>query len=479
MKRLQILLAAAVAMLLLASCSAVKRCKSPELNLPQTIAAEQVDSTTIADIEWWSFYGDSILCQLIRRTLDNNKDMLAAAANVERMRQLYRIGKAGRLPNITAPVYANRETNEYHGKPFSGDPEIGVKASISWELDLWGNLRWAKRQSGAEYLASIEEWRAMRMILVAEVATAYFELVALDNELAIVRRTLETRREDVRQAQLRFNGGMTAETVYQQAKVQYATTAALIPDLERMIQIMENGISMLMGGYPGQEIPRRRLELDITMPEYLPVGLPSGLLQRRPDVRVSEQQLRAAMAAVGVAYADRFPRLNFTLTGGVEDGYFAHLFESPFSYMAGTIAAPIFGFGRKQAKYRSALAAYDQARLMYEQKVLSVFKETDDALVTYSSARESAARKKDLLDAASKYVELANIQYRGGHINYIDVLDAQRVYLDAQIKLSNAVRDEHLALVGLYKTLGGGWQIDEEIPLPESLVKEESAKKKK
>ena len=473
MKRLPIFLCAATALVLLASCSAVKHCKSPELNLPESISAEQIDSTTIADIEWWRFYGDSTLCQLIRRTLDNNKEMLAAAANVERMRQLYRIDKAGRLPNVTAPVYANRETNDYYGKDFSNDPEIGVKASVSWELDLWGNLRWAKRQGGAEYLASVEEWRAMRMTLVAEVATAYFELMALDNELAIVRRTLETRREDVHQARLRFNGGLTAETVYQQAQVEYATTAALIPDLERKIQVMENGISMLMGGYPGQEIPRRRLELDITMPDDLPVGLPSTLLQRRPDIRASEQELRAAMAGVGMAYADRFPRLNFTLTGGVEDGYFAHLFEAPFTYMAGSLSAPIFGFGRKQAKYRAALAAYDQARLKYEQKVLEVFKEADDALVTYRSVRESAARKVELRDATSKYVELANIQFRGGYIGYIDVLDAQRRYLDAQISLSNAVRDEHLALVALYKTLGGGWQFDEEIPQPETTKKKE------
>lgn len=319
----------------------------------------------------------------------------------------------------------------------------------------------------------------MRMTLVAEVATAYFELIALDNELAIVRRTLETRREDLNQARLRFEGGMTAETVYQQAQVEYATTAALIPELERKIQVMENAMSMLMGGYPGQEIPRRRLELDISMPDSLPVGLPSTLLKRRPDVRAAEQELRAATAAVGVAYADRFPRLNFALTGGVEDGYFAHLFEAPFTYMAAELTAPIFGFGRKQAKYRAALAAYDRSRLGYEQKVLEAFKEVDDAIVSYRSVRQTAALNVALRDATSKYVRLANIQYRGGYIGYIDVLDAQRRYLDAQINLSNAVRDEYLALVALYKALGGGWQLDEQIPLPESLVKEKRPAAKK
>lgn len=299
----------------------------------------------------------------------------------------------------------------------------------------------------------------MRMTLVAEVATAYFRLMALDNELAIVRQTLGTRRQDVRLAKLRFEGGLTAETVYQQAQVEYASTAALIPELERQIKVMENSISLLMAGYPGEKIPRSGLSLNTTMPEQLPVGIPSVLLQRRPDVRASEQQLRAAMASVGMAYADRFPRLTFTLTGGVENGVLPHIFESPFTYVLGSVAAPVLGFGRKQAKYRAALAAYDEARLKYEKKVLEVFKETDDAVVTYHNVRQSAERKENLRDAARKYVELANIQYRGGNINYIDVLDAQRRYFDAQIGLNNAVRDEHLALVRLYKALGGGWTL--------------------
>lgn len=456
MKRIPIYLAA-LAAAFLCGCSAVRHCKSPELNLPETLSPDQTDSTTVADVAWWRFYGDAALCDLIERTLAANKDMLAAAARVERMRQLYRIDKASRLPVFSASVYANRETNDYYEKPFSNDPEMGAKASVSWELDLWGNLRWAKRRGGAEYLASVEDWRAMRMTLVAEVATAYFELMALDNELAIVRRTLETRREDVHQAKLRFEGGLTAETVYQQAQVEYATTAARIPDLERRIRMMENSISLLAGGYPGGEVRRSGLALNITMPDSLPVGLPSGLLQRRPDVRSSEQQLRAAMAEAGMAYADRFPRLIFTLTGGVENSELTGFFRSPFSYVAGAIAAPVFGFGRRQAKYRAALAAYDEARLAYEKKVLEVFKETDDAIVTYRNVRRTAELNVTLRDAASKYVKLANIQYRGGNINYIDVLDAQRRYLDAQIGLSNAVRDEHLALVQLYKALGGGW----------------------
>lgn len=459
MKRVAIFVILAALTVGFSSCSAVRHCQAPEVEMPGQIASGYTDSLTIADLSWWQFYGDSTLRRVIELTLENNKDMLAAAARVEQMRQLYRISKAGRLPNFTANVLADNETNDYADESSVRDPEFGAKLSVSWELDLWGNLRWAKRKGGAEYLSSVEDWRAMRMTLVAEVATAYFQLMALDNELSIVRRTLRTRSEGVQQAQLRFEGGLTSETVYQQAKVEYASTATLIPDLESRIEIMENSIALLMGKSPDWEVLRGQMNIEAEFPDSLPVGLPSGLLQRRPDVRASEQQLRSAMASAGMAYADRFPRLTFNLVGGWENDELQGFFRSPFSYVAGAIAAPVFGFGRKQAKYRATLAAYDVARLGYEKKVLEVFKEANDAVVTYRNVRKTAALKVALRDAARKYVELANLQYRSGSINYIDVLDAQRRYFDAQIGLSNAVRDEHLALVQLYKALGGGWGV--------------------
>lgn len=459
MKHISILLSLAAA-LVTGGCSVTRHCKAPELNLPAAVAAGQTDSLTVADVAWWEFYGDSTLRRIIERTLAGNKDILAAAARVEEMRQLYRVSKAERLPAVGATAYAEYETNDYAGERAARDPEFGAKASLSWELDLWGNLRWAKRRGGAEYLASVEQWRAMRMTLVAEVAAAYFRLVALDNELAIVRRTLTTRSEGVHQARLRFEGGLTSETVYQQAQVEYAATAALIPGLEREIEITENSIALLMGSYPDLRIVRSGMDIEAAMPDSLPVGLPSGLLQRRPDVRAAEQRLRAAMASAGMAYADRFPRLTFALTGGWENDALKGFFSSPFSYAAGTLASPLFAFGRKRAKYRAALAAYEQARLEYERKVLEVFKEADDAVVTYRNVRRTAQLKVELRDAARKYVELANLQYRGGSINYLDVLDAQRRYFDAQIGVSNAVRDEHLALVELYKALGGGWAVE-------------------
>lgn len=454
------MIAIAAAALLLGGCSIQKRCQAPDLNLPETIVEGATDSLTMADLDWWEVYADSTLCDLIRRTLDRNKDMLTAEANVRRMAELYRVDKAAMLPTVSGQVFADRETNDYYGEKSSVDPEFSVKATIGWEADLWGNLRWAKRKALAEYLSSVEGARAMRMTLIAQVAKAYFELVALDQELDIVRRTVAAREESLAQAELRFEGGVTSEIPYQQAKVELARSAAMIPDLEREITQKENEISVLAGGYPSNV--ERADSLDAAMPENSGVGLPSTLLQRRPDIRQADEKLRSAMADVGVAYADRFPRLRFTVTGGVENDALKGLIESPFTYLSGQLAGPIFSFGAKRAKYRAALAAYDGARLGYEQKVLTAFREVNDAIVAYRSASRSADLKRNLREASRKYVELTQLQYISGDIRYIDFLDAERSFFAAQVEVNQAVLEQYLALVELYKALGGGWQSEEE-----------------
>lgn len=461
MKTIRILSAivlAASALVSFSSCSGVKNCTAPQLDLPQALAGNSVDSLTAADIEWWKFYSDSALATIIRETLDHNRDFLAAAARIEELRQLYGVSKADFLPTIGGNTYADRETNDYHNEKFKGSNEMGLKATLSWEADLWGGLSWKKRRAGAQYQASVEEQRAMRVSLIAEAATAYYTLLALDNELAIVRRTLYTREENLKKAKLRFEGGLTPETVYQQAKVEYASTASLIPDLERRIKAQSNAITLLMGRYPGELITRSTLSLDDPVTRRMPVGLPSTLLQRRPDLRQAEASLRAALANVGVAYADRFPRLKIALTGGFENDELAGFFASPFSYIIGSVTGTILDFGRNKRRHRAAIAAYDQSRLAYEQKVLTAFHEVDNAVNAFRLVGQSASRRRELRDAAHQYAQLAYKQYNMGVINYIDVLDAQRRYFEAQVGLTNAVRDEYLSLVNLYKALGGGWQ---------------------
>ncbi len=444
----------------ISSCSGVKNLSKPELAMPATYSPESPnDSLTIADMAWWEFYADEPLRKIITKTLENNRDLLKAAARVEQMRKLYGIEKVNLTPEVTGLLSADHETNNYGGNGTKKDPEYDLKVSVGWEVNLWGALSWARKQSGAKYLASVEDMRAMRMTLVAEVAEAYFRLIALDNELDIVKQTLVTRKESLEQARLRFEGGLTSETVYQQAKVEYASTASLVPNLERQISVARNAITLLMGEYPAQELERSTLYLNETLPAKLPLGIPSTLLRRRPDIRSAEQSLAAALSGVGLSYADRFPNLRISLSGGLENDELSSFFKSPFSYAIGSITGSILDFGRKKKKYQASIAAYEQARYTYEQSVLQAFTDVNNAIVTYKRVYEAAALKAELRDAASKYVQLAHVQYKGGTLNYIDVLDAQRRYFDAQISLSNALRDEYLAVVALYKALGGGWDM--------------------
>ena len=455
MKEIKIFLSIFLVGVFFTGCSIQKRCQAPELNLPDEIIAGENDTLTIADMAWWELYSDTTLTNLINKTLNNNRNMRAAEAHIKQMEELYRVSKASLFPTINGLVSGNRETNAYYGEKTSIDPEFSLKASLSWEADLWGSLRWSKRKGAAEYLASVEAARAMQMTLIAETATAYFELVALDQELEIVLQTVQTREESVNQARLRFEGGLTSETAYQQAQVELANASALIPNLEQQIAMKENQIAVLSGEYPSK-VERGKFDFNISLPEEMPIGLPSTLLQRRPDVRQAEQQLRSAMASVGIAYADRFPRLTISLVGGLENDELKGFFESPFSYVAGNFVAPLITFGKKKAQYKAALAAYDEKRFAYEQKVLEVFREVNDAVITYQKKRRTSELQLNLFEAAQKYVDLAQLQYLNGVIRYIDVLDAHRNFFDAQIGLSNAIRADIRAMAILYKVWGGG-----------------------
>ena len=416
------------------------------------------DSLTLADLEWWELYTDTTLQSLIRQALEYNKDMLMAAERVRELEYRYRIQRADLWPSLSAQAYASNEYTNYGGDdPSPDDPEHGPKLSLSWEIDLWGHLRWASREKAAEYLASIEAQRALQMTLVSEVARTYFELLSLDNELEIVRRTLETRQEGVTQAKLRADGGLTSEIPHQQALVEYATTASLIPDLERQVAIKESELAFLTGSYP-QVIQRPHMALELSYRNELPTGIPSQLLERRPDLMESYQRLKAAEAAVGVAQAERFPTFVIDLTGGLESDSFLNILKSPFYYAAATFAGPVFEFGKRKSAFKAAISEYNQARLQYEKDVMQAFKEVYDALVTFNSAKENTDLKMDLREASRKYVSLASSQYINGVTNYLDVLDAQRSYFDAQVELSNAVSQEFLALIDLYKALGGGWE---------------------
>lgn len=434
-----------------------KYVKPDNSDMPATfVTQEQTDTFSIADLKWQEVYSDTILQSLIESTLANNKDLLAADARIRELAAQSRVAKADLLPTLTGNAYAQKEALNYGGDSYKNDPETGLKLTVGWEADLWGNLRWAKDRSVAQLLAGIEARRALQISLIAQVAQAYFELIALDHEYAIVNRTLRARKEGARIAKLRYEGGLTAETSYLQAQVEYARTATYIPVLERNISLKENQISLLTGRYPGH-IERAEFRADVQLPDALPVGLPSALVERRPDIRQAEQQLIAANAEVGMAYTNRFPRLTLTAQGGVESEEFADFLKSPMYYLSAGLLGPIFDMGRRQSAYRAKQAAYEQSSLQYQKTVLNAFTEVKNAIVTFKKVEEIYLRWRDLEQAAKATIDLAQLQYINGVISYINVLDAQRSYFDAQIGLSNAIRDKRLCLVQLYKSLGGGW----------------------
>ena len=439
------------------SCQLGKHYARPDLHLPALLDSTATDTTSIADFRWWELYTDTTLQKLIRETLEHNKDMLTAAARLKEMAAQRRIAYADMFPQVNGRLYTDKEAENYGGDNYKSTPEYTAKFIASWELDLWGNLRWAKDKSMAQFVQAVENRRALQMTLVAQVAQAYFELVALDNELAIVKQTLSAREESVRLARLRFNGGLTSEAVYQQAQVELARTATLVPDLERSIALKENDINFLAGRYP-EKVERSHHPQDIRLPETLPAGLPSSLLERRPDVRAAEEALIAANADVGIAYTNLFPRITLTAHYGLESEEFKDFLHSPYHFLSANLLTHLFAMGKNRAALKAKKAAYEQAVYQYEKAVLSAFKDARNAMVEFNKVQDIYDSRLKLEQAARKSTSLTRTQYMNGYISYLDWLDAQRTYLDAQIALSNAVRDKQIAMVQLYKALGGGWE---------------------
>lgn len=438
-------------------CQLGKHYTRPKLELPETLDSLSVDSSSIGDYPWEQLYTDTTLQGLIRKTLTYNKDMLIAAARIKELAAMKRIDFANLFPQIGAKVYAEKEGENYGGDNYKQSNEFDLKGIATWELDLWGKLRWAKDKSIADFVGSIENQSALKMSLIAQVAQSYFELVALDNELAIVKKTVNARQESLHLVRLRYEGGLIPEIPFRQAQVELARTATLVPDLERKITLKENEISFLTGEYP-HRIKRSVLPEEVMLPGSLPVGLPSSLLERRPDVRKAEQDLIAANAAVGIAFTSLFPSISLTASFGGESAELRDLLKSPHHLLSANLLQPIFAMGKNRAMLKAKKAAYEQATYAYEKTVLNAFKDAYNAISEFSKTKEIYETRLRLEQSSKIALDLAQLQYLNGYIGYIDLLDAQRGYLDAQIALNNAIRDKQLTVVNLYKALGGGWQ---------------------
>jgi len=442
---------------LFSSCKIGQKYRSPELKgMPATFDASDLPAGSTADMGWSTLYKDPVLQALIDRALVNNKDMLMATSRIKQMIAEKRIKFADMLPEIGLNASGKREYTNYGGHNDDYSNEFVGNLGIAWELDLWGNLRWKNDAGVAVYMQSVEAQKALQLTIISQVAQTYFELSALNHELRIVKQTLDSRKEGVRFAHLRYEGGLTSEIPYRQSVVELARTETLVPDLENQIKLKESDLAVLLGEYPSSVVfPYEGLQ-NLNVLDSLLVNLPSELLRNRPDVRIAEQKLIEYNAQVGVALTDMFPKLSLTGSLGGESDDLSNFLESPAWLISGALTAPIFNFGKNKAGYDAAKAAYEEQIYSYEQVVLNVFKEVNNALSSFYKTKEMRMSQEKLYESVQSYHNLARLQYVNGIVNYLDVLDAQRQFFDAEIALNNTQLQELTAIVNLYKALGGG-----------------------
>ena len=405
-------------------------------------------------------FQDLQLQGLIREALSQNYDVRIAATRVLQAQAVLGITRADQFPTITGGVSSsNQRFPATKITPAFETSPSEVNLSLFWELDFWGKFRRATEAARASLLAT--EWgqKAVMSSLVSNVASAYFQLLELDSEMEISRGALASRKESLRLVEVRAKGGVTSMLDVRQSEQLVYTAAAAIPDLERRIEQQENLISILLGKNPAP-VTRGKSLVENAIPPTVPAGLPSSLLGRRPDIQSSEQQLVAANARIGVAKAAYFPQITLTAIGGYQSPALTNLFTGPAGLwnFGGQLVQPIFTGGRIRSNVRLTEAQQQEAVLVYQQSIQQAFREVSDSLVAYRKNQEFRAQQELLTNSAQDATRLSDQRYRGGVTSYLEVLDSDTRYFDAQLGLAQARLNERLALVQLYNALGGGWQ---------------------
>jgi len=432
----------------------------PEYRGASPAQTGQSEAASFGTQKWWDAFPDEVLRELIRTTLEQNYDVRIAAARILEARAQLGITRADQLPSVTAGAAAvNERLPQTVTIPSIETSASQVSASFAWELDFWGKFRRATESARADLLA--QEWARRQVIrsLVSGVAGAYFQLRELDLELEISRETLASRQDSLRLTKILADGGATSMVDVRQAEQLVYGAAVAIPSLEQQIEQQENFISTLLGKYP-ESIARGRKLVDQPHALEVPAGLPSSLLQRRPDILQAEQQLISANAQIGVAKADYFPQISLTATGGYQSSALTSLFTGPAGFwtFGGNAVQPVFEGGRIRNRVRLASARTEEASLIYQRTVQQAFRDVSDALVGYRRSQEVRIQQEQLTHSAEEATTLSKMRYRGGATSYLEVLDSDTRYFSAQLGLARADLSELLSFVNLYSALGGGWE---------------------
>jgi multidrug efflux system outer membrane protein len=458
--------------LALAGCAVGPNYQRPALNAPTGFrgAANEGSSNSLADLPWWGVFQDPVLQDLIHTALTNNYDLRITLTRVDQARAIQDQARSQFLPQVGYGGEANRGKNEYLGLPVPNGGQTGNSflAGIGavWELDLWGRVRRMNEAAHANVMATQEGRRAVMVSLVSSVAAAYFELLELDDQLAIARRTRDSYERTLQLFSDQHAGGLASRLEVSRAELALRTVTATIPEIERQIGLKENEINTLLGRNPGP-VTRTSTLLAQDLPVEIPVGLPSSLLERRPDIRAAEQRVRVANAEIGVATADFFPRIGLTTFYGGTSTEFDNLLKSEANVWsaAATAAGPIFTGGRLTARRRQSKAAWEEAKLNYQQTALTAFREVSDALISRRRFEEGRVEQAQAVEAGRQAVELATARYREGKASYYEVLEAQQQLFPAENALSRIEAARRLVVVQLYKSLGGGWETEPSVKL--------------
>ncbi len=455
--------------LLLSSCKVGPQYQRPPVPTPQQYRADNrqdVAAASLGDLKWAEVFADDRLRELIAEALTGNYNLRAAAERIVAARAAVRSTRASQFPEVSAGgTVTEREQTRLGSFPLPPTARREVATGrgtldIGVPLDFWGRLARATEASRAELLS--QEWAqaAIRQNLVAEVASTYFELIELDREYSIADQTLGLRRQSLRLVEARNTRGVASGLEVSQAEVLVASAATRLPQLERQREQLENALALLLGKNPQPILRRSTLESQ-RIPPTIPAGLPSELLQRRPDVQQAEQQLRAATAKVGVAQASRFPSFSLTGSFGFESIALGDFLTDParLRQWGPAVTVPIFNAGRLKANVVAAEAQMRQASLSFELTFQAALRETSDSLIAYRRVREQRLQQESLIRSLEQANRLSKLRYEGGVDSYLQVLDSDRALFENQFTLAQLVRDELLAVVSLYRALGGGWQV--------------------
>jgi multidrug efflux system outer membrane protein len=419
----------------------------------------QAQAASYADLPWWQVFQDPQLQELIRTALKQNYDLQLATERINAGRAQVAITRSNLFPQVQGNGnFTGGKDNNFQTK----SNFLTLTADAAFQLDFFGKLRRATEASRAELLATEDARQTVILTLVSDVASDYFALLELDLQLQITRETVKTQEDSVKLTTLRVQHGVATKLDVLQAQQVLDTANASIPDLERLIAQEENAISILLGNYP-QGVPRGRTLVEQFLPPEVPPGLPSTLLERRPDIREAEQIMVGANAEIGVAKAQFFPQISLTGSGG---GSFGR--SSAFSSLMGSqlgiwsygaqVSQPIFTGGALRGNLKLAESQHKQALIAYRQAIQQAFGDVSDALIGYEKLHQVRVRQEDTVADLQESVRLSNLRYTGGTTTYLEVLDGQRSLFNAELTLAQARGTEYQSLVQLYRALGGGWQ---------------------